>query len=683
MEEEKFKITLNFNHIKKEIEFPYDDFDQLSDDFFENFKDFGADTNKKYNFKFEDWQGQKRIIEGDDDLCPSNFEVKKEIFIEEKEEVKEIIIKKEESSDEERNKSDSENSNKDSKSKSPEKSKEDNDKEKVSDEEENIEKREIKEEEKLKEKEKEEEEKEEEEVMDEKDIEKEINQLISSNKNNIKYNKDKENHNSILQNELSKLELELKSIKVNKKKNKKIVFEEELKKIQNNHEIKTKEYEEEIRNLNKINKELQDKLNELQLASNYSMSFKKNKTNKKNKKEEMLSYINKITKKHKKEKEHKIKENNFEKLINDEEIQRKKFIEQSKIRLKKLKEDNNNILIKKNINDKNDEIKENEDLKLKKESYNQKLKNLEKEKIKIEEEYKSKITILKIELEEKKKTKIEMANKKKEEEKRKRELEEKRRKEIEEKEKRELKLKLEEEKRQKELEKINNLGVKNSFNLLDDNHPNNYLDDINNKKEKIKEEPKEEPELDPLEQDNIKIKRKRTTAQTMAKMAYSYDCLNMINLQQVIYLGTDKVEFTIIIKNNGKFNWPSNRTKLVFDKNSKIKGKNVELKALASNEEQKCNVIIEGLAKLGEGVYDAQVWFNANGENCGKMLVFRVEIIKKEEDPIKEHKKEIEDFRNEYNLWENEGYSDRYLYEQLSENNFNFEETFLKIIEMK
>ena len=64
------------------------------------------------------------------------------------------------------------------------------------------------------------------------------------------------------------------------------------------------------------------------------MSFKKNKTNKKNKKEEMLSYINKITKKHKKEKEQKIKENNFEKLINDEEIQRKKFIEQSKIRLK-------------------------------------------------------------------------------------------------------------------------------------------------------------------------------------------------------------------------------------------------------------------------------------------------------------------------------------------------------------
>ena len=666
MEEEKFKITLNFNHIKKEIEFPNDDFDQLSVDFFKNFKDFGADENKEYNFKFEDWQGQKRIIEGDDDLCPSNFEVKKEIFIEEKEEVKEIIIKKEESSDEERNKSDSENSNKDSKSKSPEKSKEDNDKGKVSDEEE-----------KEQEKEKEEKEKEEEEVMDEKEIEKEINQLISLNKNNIKYNKDKENHNSILQNELSKLELELKSI--NKKKNKKIDFEEELKKIQNNHEIKTKEYEEEIRNLNKINKELQDKLNELQLASNYSMSFKKNKTNKKNKKEEMLSYINKITKKHKKEKEQKIKENNFEKLINDEEIQRKKFIEQSKLRLKKLKEDNNNILIKNDINDKNDEIKENEDLKLKKESYSQKLKNLEKEKIKIEE----KITILKIELEEKKKTKTETANKKKEEEKRKRELEEKRRKEIEEKEKRELKLKLEEEKKQKELEKINNLGVKNSFNLLDDNHPNNYLDDINNKKEKIKEEPKEEPELDPLEQDNIKIKRKRTTAQTMAKMAYSYDCLNMINLQQVIYLGTDKVEFTIIIKNNGKFNWPSNRTKLVFDKNSKIKGKNVELKALASNEEQKCNVIIEGLAKLGEGVYDAQVWFNANGENCGKMLVFRVEIIKKEEDPIKEHKKEIEDFRNEYNLWENEGYSDRYLYEQLSENNFNFEETFLKIIEMK
>ena len=697
MEEEK--IILNFNHVKKTIKFPDDDKDELLKEFLDKFKDFGADKNKKYSFKFEDKFGQRHLIKEDDDLCPSNFEAKKEIFVEERKDG-------DESSDNESNESDSEKSKKDSLSKSQEKSNEENEKGKASEEEEEkIEVREIKVEK----------EQEEEKVLDEKEMEKEMNELINLNKRYTISNRKTEQENLKLENDLNKLELELQSLKGNQKTPKKIDFDEELKKIKKNHETKNKEYEDEIKSLNKINKELQNKLNELQLASNFSMNIKKNKPNKKNRKEEMLNLINKISKKQKKEKEPMLNKNDFEKLINEEETQKKKFIEQSKLKLKKLKENKNNTTTNNDINDKNEEMKENEELKLKKLSNSQKLENLEKEKNKIEEEYKSKITLLKNELEEKRKTKIEnkkkeeekrqrefeeqrkikieMENKKREEEKRQRELEEqrileeKRLKELEENKKKELKLKLEEEKRQKELEKIknkpmNNIGVKNSFNLLDDNQPNNFLDDNNNKKEeKIKEEPKEEPEFDPLEREDFKIKRKRTTAQTMAKMAFSYDCLNMINLQQIIYLGTDKAEIPVILKNNGKFTWPLNRTKLVFDKNSKIKGKNVELKALASNEEQTCKVVIEGLAKLGEGVYDAHVWFNANGENCGKMIILRVEIKKKEEDPIKLHMKEIKEFRNEYNLSEEDGYTDNYLYELLSENDFSFEDTFLKIID--
>ena len=161
MEEEK--ITLNFNHVKKTIKFPDDDKDELLKEFLDKFKDFGVNENKEYSFKFEDKFGQRHLIKEDDDLCPSNFEAKKEIFVEERKDG-------DESSDNESKESDSKKSNKDSLSKSQEKSNEENEKGKASEEEEEkIEVREIKVEK----------EQEEEKVLDEKEMEKEMKELIN------------------------------------------------------------------------------------------------------------------------------------------------------------------------------------------------------------------------------------------------------------------------------------------------------------------------------------------------------------------------------------------------------------------------------------------------------------------------------------------------------------------------
>ena len=401
------------------------------------------------------------------------------------------------------------------------------------------------------------------------------------------------------------------------------------------------------------------------------------------------------------ENNNKIKFNNIKK----EEDNLKAIIkEQFGLKLKKIKENDGDYNQK-------DEIKENENLKLIKKQLNDKLENLQNEKVKIENEYKSKITILKNNLEEKKRPKIEMQNKIKEEEKRKIELEEKKRREIEEKQKKELQLqrerekrkrelelqqekeeqerelqkKLEEEKRRKELEKIKNneldkiikKNVKNSFNLLrEDNQQNEYLDE----KAIINAYKKEENEFNPLaEEENFRIKRAGTIPTNSSKIVYSYECPNSFNLQQIIYLGTETAEIPVVLKNTCKFTWPLNKTKLVFDRNSKIKGKDVVVKPLANNEEQEVIVIIEGLSKFGEGSYDANVWFNINGENIGKMLILRVVIKKKEEDPMKKYIEKIEQFRKEFNLDEKD-YPNNMIYESLTENNFSFEDTFMKLV---
>ena len=161
-------------------------------------------------------------------------------------------------------------------------------------------------------------------------------------------------------------------------------------------------------------------------------------------------------------------------------------------------------------------------------------------------------------------------------------------------------------------------------------------------------------------------------------LKYSYECQNLMYLQQVIYVGTKFVEFKLTLKNTGIHDWPPNKTKLVFDQNYQIKGKNIELNSLAKNEVKEYNVRIDGLENLPAGEYETGVYFNVNSVNMGNMMKLKITIKNKEKDPVLEYLDEIKKFREEFNLNEEE-FPDNKIYELLSENDFNFEKAFMQL----
>ena len=127
-----------------------------------------------------------------------------------------------------------------------------------------------------------------------------------------------------------------------------------------------------------------------------------------------------------------------------------------------------------------------------------------------------------------------------------------------------------------------------------------------------------------------------------------------------------------MLKNTGIFPWPPNTTKLIFDTTYRIRGKTVVLNSLDKNEEQKCIVKVDGLSNLPLGEYEAGVYLNINGNNIGKIIKMKVIIKEKGIDPIEKHKETIKQFRNEYNLFDENEYSDEDLCDVLLSNNFKF-----------
>ena len=136
----------------------------------------------------------------------------------------------------------------------------------------------------------------------------------------------------------------------------------------------------------------------------------------------------------------------------------------------------------------------------------------------------------------------------------------------------------------------------------------------------------------------------------------------------------------LMLKNTGLSPWPPNSTKLIFDKNYEIKGKDVELNSLQKNEEQQCIVKIEGLGNLPIGEYETGVYLNINGVNIGKMLKMKVIIKEKGIDPIDQHIEIIKRFRNEYCLDEND-FSNDDLYKILLKNDFHFDKAFIYLFD--
>ena len=135
-----------------------------------------------------------------------------------------------------------------------------------------------------------------------------------------------------------------------------------------------------------------------------------------------------------------------------------------------------------------------------------------------------------------------------------------------------------------------------------------------------------------------------------------------------------------MLKNTGIFPRPPNTTKLIFDTTYLIRGKTVFLNSLKTNEEQKCNVKVDGLSNLPVGEKDASLYLNINGNNIERVIKMKVIIVEREINRIEKHKEVIKQFRNEYDIIDENDYPDEDLYEILLSNNFNFEKAFMCLI---
>ena len=104
------------------------------------------------------------------------------------------------------------------------------------------------------------------------------------------------------------------------------------------------------------------------------------------------------------------------------------------------------------------------------------------------------------------------------------------------------------------------------------------------------------------------------------------------------------------------------------------------LNSLKTNEEQKCNVKADDLSNLPIGEKDASLYLNINGNNIERVIKMKVIIVEREINRIEKHKEVIKQFRNEYDIIDENDYPDEDLYEILLSNNFNFEKAFMCLI---
>ena len=197
------------------------------------------------------------------------------------------------------------------------------------------------------------------------------------------------------------------------------------------------------------------------------------------------------------------------------------------------------------------------------------------------------------------------------------------------------------------------------------------------KNEPQKITPKAKIEINKLKKEQFNEMPKEFTMSSR-DFGYACTCTNALILQQFIYAGTDIAEIPLLLKNNGLYRWPPN-TKLVFEKKFKIFGKDVILDSLEPKQEKKFIVKIEGLKDLPLGEYEAGAYFNIKDRNHGNMIKMKITVIKREVEPKIKYKKEIDRFRDEYGLKEEE-YSDDDLYDILLSNDFNLEKAFMCLI---
>ena len=157
---------------------------------------------------------------------------------------------------------------------------------------------------------------------------------------------------------------------------------------------------------------------------------------------------------------------------------------------------------------------------------------------------------------------------------------------------------------------------------------------------------------------------------------YLFNCTNSIYLSVYIYQGTDVAEFEIYLKNNGAKIWAEN-SKLIIDKSSDCHSDEIILAQQKPNEERSYKIIVKDLSNYPVGEYKAVFSFWSGGKIYGEKITAIVKIIekKKKKSEIDEYMDKIQEFRDTFNLSEDE-YANEKILDILKENDFNFENAF-------
>ena len=157
---------------------------------------------------------------------------------------------------------------------------------------------------------------------------------------------------------------------------------------------------------------------------------------------------------------------------------------------------------------------------------------------------------------------------------------------------------------------------------------------------------------------------------------YSFDCTNSMYLTSYIFKGTNEVRQEIILKNNGKKQWPENSSLKYLDKSDFITT-DILLNPQKPGEEKSYFLNLNNLNTFPQGEYKVTFAFVANGKICGDELLIRIKILDKDnqQDEIIEFLDNINEFRDTFSLSEDDYPNERIL-EILKENNFNYEKSF-------
>ena len=157
---------------------------------------------------------------------------------------------------------------------------------------------------------------------------------------------------------------------------------------------------------------------------------------------------------------------------------------------------------------------------------------------------------------------------------------------------------------------------------------------------------------------------------------YSFECTNIKDLSSEIYEGKNQTNIKITLKNDGRFPWPEDNTKLVFEKSDKFKYNDIELQPQKPEEERSYDIELSDLRNIKAGNYELNLQLFINRKPCGNKITLSIIIKSKYDDKLI-----IEQFSGKYNLPE-ECCKDEMILEQLKKHNYNDNSAYIEIINL-